>query len=68
MFRDGQVNALLIRAQLRAALKEKKTFVLKELPTSPKTFCKGVDFYTASLLSCVELEVFLGELTTQTLR
>ena len=67
MFRDGQVNALLIRAQLKAALKE-KTFVLKELPTSPKTFCKSVDFYTPSVVSCVELKVFLGEPTTQTLR
>lgn len=63
MFRDGQVNVLLIRAQLKAVLKE-KTFGLKELPTSPKTFCKGVDFYTASLLTCIELEVFLGEPTT----
>ena len=61
MFRDGQVNVLLIRAQLKAVLKE-KTFGLKELPTSPKTFC--VDFYTASLLTCIELEVFLGEPTT----
>ena len=64
LFRDDQVNVLLIRAQLKAALKE-KTFGLKELPTSPKTFCKGVDFYTASLLTCVELEVFLGEPTTK---
>lgn len=63
MFRDGQVNVLLIRAQLKAALKE-KTFGLKELPTSPKTFCQGVNFNPASLLTCVELEVFLGEPTT----
>ena len=63
LFRDGQVNTLLIRAQPKAALKE-KNLCLEELPTSPKTFCKNEDFYTTSLLTCVELEVFLGEPTT----
>lgn len=72
LFRDGQVNALLIRAQLKAALKEKNLCLKRTANVTKNILQECVFLYSVSspgsLLSCVELEVFPGEPTSQTLR